>query len=219
MQFLVTHMPDHDLKSLSAEFLLENVRFAYQAWNDSPWKDQLPPGIFLNNVLPYANINERRDRWRRDFYERFKPLVQHARTPAEAAAILNQQIFSLLKVRYSTERRKADQSPYESIKTGLASCTGLSVLLIDACRAVGVPARFAGTPLWTNKSGNHSWVEIWDTGLALHRRRGTDRGRAGQSLVCGSRRLGPARSTAARDLRGQLPAHSAQVSTRLGSEN
>jgi hypothetical protein len=29
---------------------------------------------------------------------------------------------------------------------------------------VGVPARFAGTPLWTNKSGNHSWVEVWDDG-------------------------------------------------------
>lgn len=38
------------------------------------------------------------------------------------------------------------------------------MLLIDACRAVGVPARFAGTPLWTNKSGNHSWVEVWDQG-------------------------------------------------------
>lgn len=44
----------------------------------------------------------------------------------------------------------------------MASCTGLSVLLVDACRAVGVPARLAGTPLWTNRSGNHSWVEIWD---------------------------------------------------------
>ncbi|MGO9923154.1 MAG: transglutaminase domain-containing protein [Isosphaeraceae bacterium] len=164
MQFLVRYMPQQDLKSLSAEFLLENVRFAYEAWNDSAWREQLPLDIFLNNVLPYASINERRDRWRKDFYERFKPLVQHARTPAEAAAILNQQIFPLLKVRYSTARRKADQSPYESIKTGLASCTGLSVLLIDACRAVGVPARFAGTPLWTNKSGNHSWVEIWDKG-------------------------------------------------------
>lgn len=164
MQFLVAHMPDTDLQSLSAEFLLENVRFAYQAWDESPWKDDLPPEIFLNNVLPYANINERRDRWRKDFYERFKPLVKEAKTPAEAAAILNQQIFPLLKVRYSTERRKADQSPYESIRTGLASCTGLSVLLIDACRAVGVPARFVGTPLWTNKSGNHSWVEIWDKG-------------------------------------------------------
>jgi len=35
-------------------------------------------------------------------------------------------------------------------------------LLVDACRAVGIPARLAGTPLWVDKSGNHSWVEIWD---------------------------------------------------------
>ncbi|MEO2022226.1 MAG: transglutaminase-like domain-containing protein, partial [Pirellulaceae bacterium] len=66
--------------------------------------------------------------------------------------------------KYSTKRAKADQSPYESMESGLASCTGLSVLLVDACRSVGIPARVVGTPLWTNKSGNHSWVEIWDNG-------------------------------------------------------
>ena len=47
----------------------------------------------------------------------------------------------------------------------MASCTGLSILLIDACRSVGVPARFAGTPLWSDGSGNHSWVEIYDSGV------------------------------------------------------
>ncbi|MGH7168737.1 MAG: transglutaminase domain-containing protein, partial [Gemmataceae bacterium] len=41
---------------------------------------------------------------------------------------------------------------------------GLSILLSDACRSVGVPARLVGTPLWANKSGNHSWVEIWSDG-------------------------------------------------------
>ena len=39
---------------------------------------------------------------------------------------------------------------------------GLSILLIDACRAVGIPARMVGTPRWTDNSGNHSWVEVWD---------------------------------------------------------
>jgi ketosteroid isomerase-like protein len=164
MQFLVVNMPDRDLQSLSAEFLLENVRVAYQAWNESPWKADVPVEVFFNNLLPYANINEGRDRWRKEFYEQFKPLVHDAKSPSEAAAILNQRIFPLLKVRYSTERRKADQSPQESIKTGLASCTGLSVLLIDACRAVGVPARFVGTPRWADNSGNHSWIEVWDKG-------------------------------------------------------
>lgn len=164
MRFLVEHMPERDLKELSAEFLLENVKLAHAARDAAPWKDRLPEDVFFNDVLPYANINERRDNWRKDFFERFAPLVKDAKTPGEAAALLNQKIFPLLKVRYSTQRRRADQAPYESIESGLASCTGLSVLLIDACRAVGVPARFVGTPLWSDKSGNHSWVEVWDDG-------------------------------------------------------
>ena len=164
MRFLIAYMPQRDLKSLKAEFLLNNVRLAYQSWRQSRWAKQVPKEIFLNNVLPYASVTERRDDWRADFHKRFSPMVKDARTPSEAAAALNRKIFPLLKVRYSRKRNRADQGPYESIETGTASCTGLSVLLIDACRAVGVPARFVGTPLWSDGSGNHSWVEIYDNG-------------------------------------------------------
>ncbi|TWT74413.1 transglutaminase domain-containing protein [Allorhodopirellula solitaria] len=164
MEFLIKNMPEADLESLSAEFLLENVDLAYQSRASDPWAESVPLPIFYNDVLPYASINERRDNWRADFRQRFLPLVAEAETASEVAVILNQQIFPLLDVRYSTRRAKADQSPYESIEGSTASCTGLSVLLIDACRAVGVPARFVGTPLWSDGSGNHSWVEIWDDG-------------------------------------------------------
>ena len=164
MQFLVRYMPAHDLQTLKADYLLKNVDRAYMTWQTSPWKERVPEPVFLNNVLPYACINEKRDEWRAEFQERFYPLVKDAKSPAEAAALLNQNIFKLLNVKYSTQRKKADQSPSESIETGLASCTGLSVLLVDACRSVGIPARFVGTPLWSNRSGNHSWVEIWDNG-------------------------------------------------------
>ena len=164
MEFLVIHMPDQDLKSLSAEYLLSNLTLAYKAWEEAPWKNQIPEDLFLNNILPYANINEARDSWRADFYERCKPIIAEAQSPTEAAVLLNQKLFKQLNVKYSTKRNRADQGPAESIRTGLASCTGLSILLIDACRSVGIPARFVGTPLWSNKSGNHSWVEIWDGG-------------------------------------------------------
>ncbi len=164
LQFLITNMPDEDLRSLSAEFLLEHVQYAYRAFRETPWNDQVPTETFLNNVLPYASIDERRDAWRKDFYERFQPLVKDATTAAQAAAILNQKIFSLVDVKYSRARPKPNQSSYESIEAHAASCSGLSVLLIDACRAVGVPARFVGTPLWSDRSGNHAWVEIWSDG-------------------------------------------------------
>ena len=162
MAFLVANMPEGDLQRLSTEFLLENVRLAYESLQEAPWRDRVPPEIFLNDVLPYANIDERRDDWRADFRRRFMPLIAGIDDPGLAAAKLNQQLFADVKVRYSTDRPKANQSPYESIEAGRASCTGLSILLIDACRAVGIPARFVGTPLWSDGSGNHSWVEVWD---------------------------------------------------------
>lgn len=164
IEFLIAYMPQRDLESLTAEFLLENTDLAYRAIAAAPWREQIPHEIFLNDILPYASINERRDRWRRDFREKCLPLVKDARSPGQAAAMLNQKIYGMFNVRYSTKRGKADQSPYESIESGLASCSGLAVLLIDACRAVGVPARFCGTPLWSDRSGNHSWVEVWDDG-------------------------------------------------------
>ncbi|MHC4983151.1 MAG: transglutaminase-like domain-containing protein [Planctomycetota bacterium] len=163
LAFLLANMPRGDLRKLSAGFLLENVAYAYKARGEVRWGGEIPQEIFLNHVLPYANVNERRDNWRKDFYERFMPIARECETPAEALARLNVDAFKMLKVRFhKTKRRKAHQSPYESTQLGFASCTGLSILLADACRAVGVPARVVGTPLWTNKSGNHTWVEIWD---------------------------------------------------------
>ena len=162
LQFLLENMPRRDLRGLSAAFLLENVQLAYEALADAPWHAAIPPDLFLNDILPYANINEHREAWRKTLREKCAPLVKDCQTPGEAAHRLNSKLFGLVNVKYSTQRRKADQSPFESMETGLASCTGLSILLVDACRSVGVPARLAGIPNWVDKRGNHTWVEVWD---------------------------------------------------------
>ena len=96
--------------------------------------------------------------------ERARKIVKGCKTPGEAAQLLNKELFRQFGVKYSTQRRKANQSPSESIEQGLASCTGLSILLVDACRSVNVPARLVGVPSWTTKRGNHTWVEVWDDG-------------------------------------------------------
>lgn len=181
MAFLVANMPDADLKSLTAAFLLSNAELAYRARKEVPWGKDIPEGVFLNDVLPYANVDERRDDWRKEFYDLCRPIVRDCKTPSEAAERLNRELFPLLKLKYSTERRAANQSPRESISQGKASCTGLSIVLADACRSVCVPARLVGTPLWTNKRGNHTWVEIWDkdwhfTGACEADPAGLDRG-------------------------------------------
>ena len=162
--FLISYMPERDLKELKADFILENTRLAFEAREKYTWCKNLPDSIFYNDVLPYVSLNERRDNWRQDFMNRFDPFVAECKTIAEAIDSVNRNILDVVKVEYNTKRKKADQSPYESVEQGMASCTGLSILLTDAFRAVGIPSRIAGTPLWTNMRGNHNWCEVWIDG-------------------------------------------------------
>ena len=181
MAFLVANMPDADLATLKAEFLLTNTDLAYKARNAVPWGKDIPEDIFLNDVLPYANVDESRDPWRKEFYDMCMPMVKACKTPSEAAQVLNRELFKKINLKYSTERKAPNQSPKESMEQGKASCTGLSIVLSDACRSVGIPTRVVGIPNWSDKRGNHTWLEIWDgdwhfTGACEPDPKGLDRG-------------------------------------------
>lgn len=163
-EFLVTHMPPRDLASLDADFLKTNHQLAFRARSTFPWAKPVPFEVFCNDVLPYASLDETREPWRASFLKKATPIVAECKTTGEAAQALNREFFDLINVHYHTGRKRANQSPSESIKLGMATCTGLSIILVDACRAVGIPARIAGIASWPEKSGNHTWVEIWDDG-------------------------------------------------------
>ncbi len=162
MRWLIEHMPHEDLSRMSADALLANAAQAHEAWQKAPWHAQVDESLFRDAILPYACIDEPRDEWRSLLREKCLKIIDGVSSPGLAAAKINRELFPLVGVKYSTKRKRADQSPRESIESGLASCTGLSILLIDACRSVGIPARFAGIPMWNDGSGNHSWVEVWD---------------------------------------------------------
>lgn len=164
MAFLISYMPERDAKSLSADFLLENVQYVYKARAEFPWAKEVPDSVFLNDVVAYANLNENRESWRKDFYERFKKYVAPCKTMREAIDSVNKNVRDELLVDYNTKREKPDQAPYESMRQHMASCSGLSILLTDAFRAVGIPSRVAGTPAWHDDRGNHNWNEVWIDG-------------------------------------------------------
>ena len=161
LAFLFEHMPDADRRALPAGFLREQVALANAARAHAPWGQALDDALFRNFVLPYAQADERREDWRSALTARCRELVAGCKTPGEAALALNRTLFTTLGVHYSTQRQRALQAPSESIAQGKASCTGLAILLADACRAVAVPARLVSVR-WPHKTGNPTWVEVWD---------------------------------------------------------
>ena len=164
MAFLISYMPERDLKELKADFILENSAYAYKAREQFSWAKQIPDSIFFNEVLPYVSLNEKRENWRKEFFDRFSKYVVNCSDIFEAIDSINQNVRDEVLVDYSTKRKKPDQAPFESMEQHLASCTGLSIILTDAFRAVGIPSRVAGTPNWHDERGNHNWTEVWANG-------------------------------------------------------
>lgn len=162
--FLIAFMPEKDLKTLSAAFVTDQVNGAIKVREEFAWCKNLPDSVFLNEVLPYYSLDENRDNWRDNYYNRFSKYVKNCKTIYEAVDSVNLNIRDELDVDYNTKRSIVNISPFQAEEENMATCTGLSFLLVDAFRSVGIPARLAGTPLWTNMRGNHSWVEVWIEG-------------------------------------------------------
>lgn len=159
--YLIVNMPEADLAALPVALLKENVEYARKVRETYAWTKALPEDIYRNEVLPYFVVDEVRDSWRPTLNALFAPLVADCKSLEEAISAVNANIPRITGVDYNTLREKTNQSPAESMRQGMASCTGLSILLVDAFRSVGIPARFVGTLSWHDNRGNHSWTEVW----------------------------------------------------------
>lgn len=161
---LVAFMPARDLARLEPALVNYDLSLALAARREFAWASDVPEALFLNDVVPYAVLDEERDSVRAWMLERLRPVVAAAKDRREAILAVNRALPGIAKVVYSTKRRAPNQCSNDSIRQGVASCTGLSILLVDAFRAVGIPARIAGCATWVTVQGNHNWVEVWDGG-------------------------------------------------------
>ncbi len=179
--FLQEHRPAGD-EEIDGQLLLDNLELALVARERFPWAMDVPEELFFNDVLPYAVLDETRESWRPAMLERAAPLVEGCKTAEEAIQALNKGLFNLVDVHYNTGRKRPNACPSESMAQKKATCTGLTILLVDACRSVGIPARAAGVYRWHDDRGNHTWAEVWDgsrwrfTGADEYDAKGLDRG-------------------------------------------
>lgn len=158
----------------STEYQRRNAEFAMLARQHLPLTaGNVSEDIWLQWVLPYQHFDEPLDEWRPFFFKQLYeiPGVQASRD----LKTLAEQVIPLSFFGLGTEVEfKANFTPQamapisETLAFGHASCTGLSILVANALRSVGVPARIVGVPEWNQpEGGNHNWVEVW-TGEEWH---------------------------------------------------
>eukprot|EP00553_Chaetoceros_curvisetus_P010558 CAMPEP_0204614540 /NCGR_PEP_ID=MMETSP0717-20131115/2234_1 /ASSEMBLY_ACC=CAM_ASM_000666 /TAXON_ID=230516 /ORGANISM="Chaetoceros curvisetus" /LENGTH=263 /DNA_ID=CAMNT_0051627231 /DNA_START=244 /DNA_END=1035 /DNA_ORIENTATION=- len=147
-----------------------------------PWTKNVPKEVYFEYVGNFANVNESRNNWRQLMYDAlFEALIEPLLTSDEDTIVedvvksLNQNMWTMFhnsdeEIRFKSGQTPLVYDPMSIITFRYASCTGLSIFLVDALRTFGIPARLAGTPAWNGKveNGNHSWVEFYGSDSQWH---------------------------------------------------
>lgn len=169
LAFLLANMPEQDLRSIEPGDIVENARFALKARRTVPVAADVPENVFLEYVLPYLAADESFEKWRPGFYDRFFAAALTSPTIEEAVMRLNRDVFVGFQLPFEDNKtRHPLPGPLASVKKGVVSCAEASLLVVDACRSVGIPARMVFLPRWPWARGGHAWVEVFDSGRWRH---------------------------------------------------
>lgn len=161
------------LPGLSESTIDSNIDFATRARQTYPVAAQVPLDKWAQYVVPPTNLDERLVNWRPMFWEKVhtmmdsNPDMKKSTDIKDVAYFLNTHIWSGpfgKEIKFKGDQTPQIMDPTETLDHGYASCTGISIFMVNALRTVGIPARVVGTPSWEGdqSKGNHNWVEMYD---------------------------------------------------------
>ncbi len=210
LEHLIRFMPVRDAILLFGdrsdtfvEFLADHVKLAFLTRSEGPsWMKEIPYDVFMDYILPYAFLNEKRDvhfRWRPRFFQLFFSSILNTNTTTEAMHIiaetiplaaasglleLNNTSSSGYVVSWKSETSPMRLSPQDIIELGGGSCTGTAITMSAVARSVGIPIRIAGCSQ-SIQDDDHHWTEYYDSSLigpfgdSWHTKEDTSKGNEG----------------------------------------
>ncbi len=152
-----------DLKTVKADYLIENIELAFKAWRTRPWAKKLSFKDFLEGVLPYRGSNEPLEDWRPQLMARYADLpskMADSTDPIEAAALINDDIKTWFGFDERWYFHPTDQGLSEMQKGGLGRCEDMTNVTIYAMRANGIGVTSDYTPYWADHGNNHAWNAV-----------------------------------------------------------
>lgn len=153
----------YDLDTITADFLINQIDYAFRAWREKPWAKGLPFDDFCEYVLPYRGSNEPLEYWRETFWNKYQDIesrMTDRSDPIEAAGLINDDIKSWFSFDARYYYHPTDQGLSEMLENRMGRCEDMTNLTIYAMRANGLAVTSDYTPYWANTGNNHAWNAI-----------------------------------------------------------
>ncbi|MFC1475630.1 transglutaminase-like domain-containing protein [Candidatus Zixiibacteriota bacterium] len=153
----------HDLETITADFLITQINYAFRAWREKPWARDFSFADFCRYILPYRGSNEPLEPWREIFWAKYQNIdtnMADPTDPIEAAQIINDDVMTWFGFDPRFYYHPTDLGISEMQEIGLGRCEDMTNATIYAMRAVGLAVTSDYTPHWANSGNNHAWNAI-----------------------------------------------------------
>jgi hypothetical protein len=154
-----------DSRTVTADYLIENIDLAFQAWRAKPWAKDLSFRTFCEYVLPYRGSNEPINSWRPACLERYADLpgkLTDQDDLHEAGGLIRRDVHQWVRFSDLYYLHPTDQGFDEMNARGRGRCEDISNMMGYAMRANAIPVTTDYTPFWADRDNNHAWEVILD---------------------------------------------------------
>lgn len=160
-----------DIFELDSAYLCDNIDMAFKVWREQPWGKNVDFDTFCEYILPYRIADEVPENWRKEYYDKYNPLLDEFRNSGEydSADPVEALRFLLGKLPYVYEPIYTSQAfmafPHigpEYVQYVTGSCREFSDFVIYVCRALGIPCAFNEAVNMHRGNNGHVWASFWN---------------------------------------------------------
>ncbi len=148
-----------DLNTVKADYLIQNIDYAFESWQQSPWVNTISFEIFCEYILPYRVFEEPLEPWRKMLYHKYDSISQHVSDIKQATSLLNQALIKEISTLNLNEYPSVmTWSDLKKLKAG--KCAHKVFATVTAMRTLGIPVAIDFTPNWANSASGHLWCSL-----------------------------------------------------------
>lgn len=155
----------YDIQHITAELLIENIDYAFNAWESRPWNKRYSFNDFCKYVLPYRIGDETLSPWRKIYYQKYSKILDSLYNGSDVV-VAAKILASYLKQEGFITREDLPLPHLGAnflFKNRIGSCLDQCDVAIYAFRAAGIPIALDFYKISPSYNSTHYWTSIIDT--------------------------------------------------------
>ena len=164
-------VPVFDVRTVTADYLIWNIDYSFDVWENTDWLRHLDFRQFCEYVLPYKCVDlQPLTKWKEEYSDVYrgeldwiKPISEYRFNARMAAEAVQERIKDSVRM----ERIPVQYIDIFDIRTLMhlrfGNCYERSVLGLMNSRSKGIPVTMDFTPAWADRNVNHHWNNVLST--------------------------------------------------------